>query len=627
MGILKDILAQIPKEAQITSSAYEGSNIVFYTTNKQLFLDSNELVLPLVNQFKKRIEIRTDPSIREDSEVAEKKIEKILPESAKIQKMFFESARAQVTICVENPNEIIGNGSNYLIEIKEKTGWTPRIQRYTSITANITQNIHTMLYQDNDNRKKFLNSVGERIYEIRRHDENDQRKWIRLTWLGSAREVGRSCILLSTQESRVLLDCGINPASNEELLPYLDAPELNLGALDAVVITHAHMDHHGALPYLYKFGYQGPIYCTEPTRDIMALMQLDFIKISHSSNEKPLYDTIDIANMIKHCITLDWGEVTDITPDVRLSLYNAGHVLGSSMAHLHIGNGWHNILYTGDFKYRKTMLLHPAQTMFPRVETMIMESTYGGKDDIVPPLAQAEEDLLNYIEQIAKKKGRVLIPTFGIGRAQEVMLLISKNKDRLGDFPVFVDGMVWDISAIHSIYPRFMNQDVKKEIFFNENNPFVSQLFKKISAKERKGLIENKEPGVYLATSGMLTGGPSVEYLKAFADDPNAAIIFVGYQAENTVGAKVQREVKEVTFEGDARPTEIKLQIFTVRGLSGHSDRRELMAFVKNIKPKPKKIFINHGESGKCLDLATSIYKLYGIDTYVPKNLDGLRIK
>jgi len=251
-------------------------------------------------------------------------------------------------------------------------------------------------------------------------------EWVRISFLGGARQVGRSCMLLQTPESRILIDCGLDVAASEqEAYPYLEAPELKIDELDAVIISHSHLDHCGVLPLLFKYGYRGPVYCTTPTRDVMSLLQLDFVKIQRGEGKDPIYTSDEIKEMVKHTITLEYEEVTDVTPDVRITLYNSGHILGSSEVHLHVGNGLHNIVYTGDMKYGRTALLEAANTHFPRVETLIIEATYGGKDNVLPPQKEADDYLKNIIKETVKRGGKILMPVLGSGRAQEVLLIIN----------------------------------------------------------------------------------------------------------------------------------------------------------------------------------------------------------
>ena len=453
-----------------------------------------------------------------------------------------------------------------------------------------------------------------------------------MTYLGAGREVGRSAILLQTPESRVLLDCGVNLASEENAYPYLEAPEFKIDELDAVIVSHAHLDHCGFVPYLFKFGYRGPVYCTPPTRDVMGLLQLDLIKIARAEGKEPIYTTDDIKETVKHTITLDYEEVTDITPDIRITLYNAGHILGSAMVHLHIGNGLHNLLYSADMKYGKSQLLDPAITEFPRLETLMMESTYGGKDNIQPTRQECEAEFADIIKNTVAKRGKVIIPVLGVGRAQEVMLVVEEmiRTGQLEKIPVYVDGMVWDVTAIHTAYPEYLNTFVRKQIFHKDANPFLSDIFKRVgSSKERQQILEEEGPAVFLATSGMLTGGPSVEYFKSLASGSMHSIIFVSYQGEGSLGRRVQRGEKEIIFTHGNKQELVKvsLGVFTIEGLSGHSDRRQLLNFVHRLNPRPKKIILNHGESSRCLDLASTIHKLNRVETVAPRNLETVRLR
>ncbi|HHE36861.1 MAG TPA: beta-CASP ribonuclease aCPSF1, partial [Candidatus Woesearchaeota archaeon] len=388
----------------------------------------------------------------------------------------------------------------------------------------------------------------------------------------------------------------------------------------------------GLVPYLFKFGYRGPVYCTLPTRDIMSLLQLDLVKIQRNEGKEPIYTSDDIKEVVKHTICLDYEEVTDITPDVRITLYNAGHMLGSALVHIHIGNGLHNMVYTADVKYAKTNLLSMAATNFPRLETLMIESTYGGKDNIMPAAREADAQLSEHIIETIKRKGKVLMPVLGSGRAQEIIVLLDKlmREGKLSDkIPIYIDGMVWDVTAIHTAYPEFLNNTVRQQIFHKDNNPFLRENIKRIgSPKERQQLVEEKGPCIILATSGMLVGGPSVEYLKALAENPKNLLIFTCYQGEGSLGRRIQRGERELNFQkGNKIETiQIKMDVEKLE-ITGHSDRRELMSFVSHCNPKPKRVIVVHGESSKCLDLARSIYKSARVETIAPRNLDVLRLK
>ena len=449
--------------------------------------------------------------------------------------------------------------------------------------------------------------------------------------MGSGRQVGRSCLLLQTPNSKILIDCGIDVASSgDEKFPHFNIPEFNINELDAVVISHAHLDHVGLLPYLYKMGYKGPTYMTTPSRDLAALTALDFIGVAYKQAAQPLFRSKDIKEMVKHTVCLNFNEVTDIAPDIRITFYNSGHALGSAMVHFNIGNGLHNLLYTADFKYIKTRLLDPAVANFPRVESILTEATYGAKEDVLPPRIESEEKLLDVIKRTIDRGGKVLIPELGLGRAQETMLIIEDaiSKGNLKEVPVYIDGMIWDINAIHTAYPDFLSSNVRNKVF-QDQNPFVSPIFSRVgSPLERKKVIEGG-PCIVLATSGMLVGGASVEYFREFAGNEKNSIVFVCYQGIGSLGRQVQEGLKETKLmsEGKEENVKVNMEVHTIEGLSAHAGRNEIISFFNNIKPKPKRIMINHGEVSKCLDLSSTLYKMNRVETNVPRNLETIRLK
>lgn len=629
--ILKEVLKRIP-ENSISSACFEGANIVLYTKDKKFFLDNKGVIKEIVDEFKKRIELRPDPSITMDIEKADKKIKEIIPAEAGIVNMNFDPQRSRVIIEVEKPGLAIGKQGDVLKEIRTKTLWVPLIRRTPAIRSKIIEGIRAVLYQESDYRRKFLDKIGHRIYDGWLREKKEE--WIRISFLGGARQVGRSCLFLQTPESRVLLDCGVNVAvagDNKEAYPYLEAPEFSIKDLDAVIISHAHLDHIGFVPYLFKYGYKGPVYMTAPTRDVGSLLLLDYIKIMKSEGEEPIFETEHVKEMVKHTICLDYEEVSDVTPDVRITLYNAGHILGSSIVHLHIANGLHNIVYTGDMKFSRTALLEPANTQFPRVETLIIESTYGGKENVLPPQREADDNLKGMIYETLKRGGKVLMPTLGSGRSQEIMVMLDnmvRNKE-MEPVPVYIDGMVWDITAIHTAYPEFLNSNVRRQIFHKEENPFLSEMFKRVgSQKERMQIVEDTGPCVIIATSGMLVGGPSVEYLKHLADNPRNSLIFTCYQGEGSLGRRIQSGEREIIFKNGMKQEvcAIKMEVYKLE-ITAHSDRRQLMNYIYKCMPRPKKVIVDHGESSRCLDLASSVHKMYRIETVAPRNLETSRIK
>ena len=517
------------------------------------------------------------------------------------------------------------------MNIKKTTLWNPLAQRSPAIHSKITEKIRSVLYANNTYRKKFLNNIGKKIYAEWNPEKKDI--WVRLTYLGSGRQVGRSCLLLHTPNSKVLFDCGINPgiAEGTERFPYLDVPEVgDLNSIDAIVLSHAHTDHSALIPYLYKMGYKGPVYMTAPTRDISSLLALDFVGVAYKQATSPLFKAEDITEMVKHSISLNYGEVFDITPDIRITFFNAGHVLGSCIVHVNIGNGLHNFVYTADTNYRRSRLLDPAINKFPRAETVTLESTYGSKDDILPPRIETEEKFLNIVKETIKKGGKILLPELGLGHSQETVLRVEEaiRTGKLPKIPVYIDGMVWDINAIHTAYPDFLSSAVRNQIFQGKN-PFISPIFKRVgSPTERREVLEGG-PCIIIATSGMLVGGASVEYFKNLANNENNTIVFGCYQAAGSLGRKVQEgnSVVQIDKSYGGESIGVKMRVETLSGLSAHSGRGELLQFINRMNPRPKKILINHGELSKSLDLASTLYRQNKIETIVPRNLETIRLK
>ncbi|MEW6063077.1 MAG: LAGLIDADG family homing endonuclease [Nanoarchaeota archaeon] len=1143
-NILDEIMKFIPNKDDISDSYFEGANIILYTKNKNFFISNNGMIRDIVNSIKKRVELRCDPSILESEEKTKKIIEELIPAEAGLGEIIFDKQRSIVIIEADKPGLVIGKGGGLLKEIRQKTFWVPVIRRNPPIRSQIIENIRKVLYENNDYRKKFLHNIGKRIYDgwIR----EKKHEWVRITFLGGAREVGRSCLFLQTPESRILLDCGFNvAASGENAYPYLDVPEFNIKELDAIILCHPHIDHCGFLNYLYKYGFKGPTYCTEPTRDVSALLALDLLGLAHKEAKKALYSSTDIKDFVKHSVCLDYGEVTDITPDVRLTFYNAGHNIGcvkgdtmivlqdgsikpiseivtnpnptpviamsltndltikpaigtafkreyygdlykvktncgsvivtkehpffvlkdsqvknkkakdllnndyiavpskiniagerqrldknfikgkaknslhikipnntnskvvrvigyllgdgcrlsykkrtskyltitdkninnlkryasvtkevfnvkpkivkrkcrksysiiinstelvnfldknflnilvrspnrkipqiickttnkeissflgglfdaegsiskdnieinmtskdiiekvkilllrfgiisqqsskkqsgkgkhrvyrlfitekesinkfykniilfddnkkaklsnllkkkgatyyskrglpniseeikyvrkllrldrkdfnlsikhyesgyhkisnfgldnilnifekrlmefknlkenldkysvefikeklnaslyelgnalnltaqrvhymikknkenkkirdvflqiinkaikdfklfynlnffktllrsdirwekikikkmnnkfkrvydlsipayrsfitngilshnSSMAHLHIGNGLHNLLYTSDMNYELTNLLSPAATKFPRLETLIIESTYGHREDVFPTRKECDDYLISLIKKTIENGGKVLLPVLGVGRSQEILLILERaiREGRLNKMPIFIQGMVWDVTAIHTAYPEFFNSKVKKDIFHKDQNPFLADVFKRIVGKKEMMQVINEEgPCVIVATSGMLTGGASLEYFKHLAENPKNILVLTCYQGQGSLGRRLEDGEREIMDNETKTMIKVRMGVYIIKGFSGHSNYQQLINFVGRLDPRPKKVLCNHGESSKCIELASAIHKIFRIETSAPKNLEVIRLK
>ena len=631
---IRGVLERLPKEAEVTRVEYEGPRVAIYAKKPEVLLEQSYLITDIVSHLRKRVVVRSDPSVRMSEPEAEKIIRELIPPEAEVESIVFDPTIGEVYIEAKKPGMVIGKNGMLLQEIVKRTKWRAKVFRAPSYPSNAIRQIRYQHLSETKERERILRTVGERIFRplVIEH------RGIRLVALGGSQQVGRSAFLVDTGESRVLLDCGVNPGTTDprEAFPRLDLDEFDLSELDAVVITHAHLDHCGFLPFLYKYGYDGPVYCSEPTLSLMVLLQQDYISVLNREGYRPPYDQRDIRSEILHAIPLRYGAVTDIAPDVRLTLHNAGHIIGSAIVHLHVGDGLHNIVYTGDFKFAKTTLLDPAVSTFPRAETLIMEATYGGQEDVMPPRKEVEEKVAHLINETIKEGGKVLLPVLAVGRAQELLVIINEymRRGEIAECPVYIDGMISEVNAIHTAYPEYLQREIRDLILHQDLNPFQSEFFEQVTHPSKRPEIAEGGPCIIMATSGMLEGGPAVEYLRYLAHDPRNRLMFSCFQIAGTRGRSILNSIKlgrvpEVELIGENGRVElvqVKMKVDMIDGLSGHSDRKQLINYIKRMSPKPSRIIICHGEKGKCLGLASSIQHMFRAPVWVPDVTEAIKL-
>ena len=630
-NIMATVLKAIPKEANVTKIDYEGPRIAIYTKTPRFLMENNTVISNLVNTIKKRIVVRTDDSIRKPEEDARKILNETVPKDANLQGILFDVTTGEVSIEVKRPWLCQRRVEEFNhAEITEKTGWKLRIRKSTTKPSSTIQAINYQLKVSSSERSKHLKQIGEEIFRPRLTQKSE----VSLLTLGGFGQVGRSCLLLTTSDSKVLIDCGINPGarSPSEAFPRIDWANITLDELDAIVIGHAHLDHTGFLPVLLKYGYKGPIYCTEPTLPMMNLIQLDAIKVAAAQGRIPMYSDRDVFQVMRQAITLPYGSVTDISPDIKLVLSNAGHILGSATCHFHIGNGDHNFVYSGDIKYGRSMLLESANTNYPRVETLLIESTYGAKEDIQPSRQEVEAAFIASVNSVLKEGGKVLIPIPAVGRAQELMMVIDRymKSGELTEAPVFMEGMIQEATAIHESFPEYLVKELKQKILETDDNPFDSEYFTNIEHQDgREEPLREGLPCIIIATSGMLEGGPVLEYFRNIAPHKQNKILFVSYQVNGTLGRRVMDGARQVSIsgqEGKIEVVSINCSTERLEGFSGHSDYNQLMAFVQRLRHKLRRVLVNHGEKKKSENLSMSIRRMYRISTHYPQIQEGIRL-
>lgn len=671
-AVSKIILKSIPSDSQITFVRFEGPNIALYSKNPKFALTELTYFLSSLSKtLKKRFIIRTDPSSRLPEDQTRQAVVKLLPKDVQISAIFCDDATGEVVLEVSKPEAI---DPNMLVQIAQSTGWIAHTRRSPHIPSSSINTLHSTLKSSAKERAEFLQKLGKRVFReplivssvngndtIPRRQQlqqqqhqtttatatttatseprsNKPQSWstskeeVMLFCLGGVKQVGRSCFVVVTPETKVMLDCGLNPGemSGLDAYPRLDWFNFDLDDLDAVVISHAHIDHQGFLPTLFKYGYRGPVYCTEPTLPLMILLQTDSVKIANSNGTYLPYASRDVNEVIKHCITLPYGKPTDISPDVTITLNNAGHIMGSATVHLNI-SGAHNILYSGDYKYARTQLLDSAVSMYPRVETLITESTYGNTTDVMPDQQSVYRGFTESINKTLMDGGKVLLPVPAVGRAQEIMLVMAKEmkEGRLIESPIYIEGMISEASAIHMSYAHYLGSDVRKSVS-QGINPFQSEYFTVISGYgKRDDILSDENPAIVMATSGMLEGGPSVEYFKELAPDPKNKIMFVSYQINGTLGRRVldgaMSEVSMMDKSGKVKVVPVRCQTQKIDGFSGHSDFNQILNFVSRIRPK--RVLVNHGEKSKSENVASAIYSRLKIRSGVPDNREIVRLR
>jgi KH/beta-lactamase-domain protein len=629
-SIMATILQSIPKEAQVSKIDYEGPRIALYTKSPAFLMENNQIVSDLVNVIKKRIVVRTEESIRKNEEDARKIITEALPKEAELSGTFFDTATGEVSMEVKRPWLLQNNPDFNTAKLTENMGWRIRVRKATTIQSSTIQQINYNLKLTASERSKQLKQIGESIFRPRLA----QRSEVSLMTLGGFGQVGRSSMILTTPESKILIDCGVNPGARAptEAFPRLDWANITLDELDAVVIGHAHLDHTGFLPVLCKYGYKGPIYCTEPTLPMMNLIQLDAIRVASAQGRVPLYAERDVKQIMKQTITIPYGTVTDIAPDIKLVFSNAGHILGSATCHFHIGNGEHNFVYTGDIKFGKSILFESASWNYPRVETLLIESTYGAREDIQPTRQEVESAFINAVNNTLVDGGKVLIPIPAVGRAQEIMMVIDHymKAGQMVEAPVFMEGMIAEATAIHEAYPEYLARELRQKILETDDNPFDSEYFTNIEhADAREEPLRDNTPCIILATSGMLEGGPVLEYFRNIAPSNKNKIIFVSYQVNGTLGRRVLDGSKQVSLlgkDGKVEVVNVNCSMIKLDGFSGHSDFNQLMSFVHKLRPKLRRVLVNHGERRKCESLAMNIRRQFRVPAHYPQVQEAIRL-
>ncbi|MEM4390145.1 MAG: MBL fold metallo-hydrolase RNA specificity domain-containing protein [Candidatus Micrarchaeia archaeon] len=422
---------------------------------------------------------------------------------------------------------------------------------------------------------------------------------MRITFFGGAGEVGRSCVLVEEEDEHLLLDCGIK-LGEEEAHPIIERRDLM--RIRRIAISHSHLDHIGFLLHAFARGCRARVWATKPTRDTMQLLFADYLRL----RRRPSLTHEHADKVLRHTEIVEYGEEVG-EGALRFTFHEAGHILGSAQVRV---QGSSTLLYTGDVNTRETKLLRPAERGLA-ADTLIMECTYGRRSDSLPSVRVASARLAESINRTIAEGGSVLIPSFAVGRGQEVLLALDAYMagGLLRKVPIYVDGLILRANRLYRHNILWAREELQRSILVSEYDPFKSPFFKK---KTGRGMP--REQCIIVSTAGMLTGGPALGYLKAMAGDPRNRLIFVGYQAEGTLGRKILDGAREVYVGGER--IAIRLQVENI-SFSAHADHRGLLELARSVRGL-KRIFLVHGEPPALREMAEVLSREY--EVVVPKN-------
>jgi metallo-beta-lactamase family protein len=451
-----------------------------------------------------------------------------------------------------------------------------------------------------------------------------------ITFAGAAREVTGSCHLVRVDGRTVALDCGMFQGQRAEsnrknrLLP---AP---VESIDALVLSHAHIDHSGRIPFLVRNGFSGPIYCTPATRDLMAYMLQDSANIQVRDAEhlarrgkgfvEPLYDTRDVSRTMEQVISIPYGRAFDVVPGITATFVDAGHILGSASVILDcLESGVERrLVFSGDIgRWHLPIIRDPV--IPEKADAVIMESTYGNRDHAPPEDARAR--LASIVSETAARGGRVMIPAFAVGRTQEILYVLHALSidGKIPKIPIFIDSpLASDVTSVFEMHPDCF--DTGEELIRRVEQLFRFDLVRYTrKVEESKALNSLRTPFIVIAASGMAESGRIVHHLVHGADDPRNTILIVGFQAEHTLGRRIVEKRPTIRVFGDEIPLRARVEV--LNGYSAHADRGELLRWIAGVKersPSLRRVLLVHGEP-EAQDIFAGVVRSRGMDVSAPE--------
>ncbi len=462
-----------------------------------------------------------------------------------------------------------------------------------------------------------------------------------LEFHGAARGVTGSRHLLQANGHKILLDCGLFQGPRDETEKLNRRFGFDPKEIDAVVMSHAHIDHSGSLPSLVKGGFDGNIHATRATADLLTVMLRDSAKIQehdieyvnkrrkkhHQPPKEPLYSMEDAEEALAQLEAHRYHRPVPIVPGISATWFDAGHILGSSVVQLEIteGNETRTLVFSGDLGRKHLPILRDPETP-PEADALIIESTYGDREH--EPIEKADDDLSAVINRVFAEKAKLIIPAFAVGRTQDLVYAISRliRSKRIPYCPIFVDSpLAVNVTDIFARHPECYDRETRR-VLERTGDPFGFELLRYVrSVEESKALNEREGPLVIISASGMAEGGRVLHHLKNAIEDPKNMVLIVGYQAAHTLGRRLADRVEEVRIFGEPYP--LRAEVKQLHEFSAHADRNELMEWVKGFKRLPRRAFVVHGEEPQSLAFAKRLREDGGIaDVIVPHLHDQARL-